>query len=151
MSERTAMIQARQRLSVSRRCRLLAVPRSSVYTHSRGVPAAEVELMRPIDELYLKWLFYGSRRLGEELRQRGERVNRKRVHRLMRRMGLAVYPKPRTSQPAPRHTIYPSLLKGLPIDRLNPLGASDIGDVPMSTGFMELPVAFDWYARRVVA
>lgn len=152
MSERKAMITGHQRISVSRQCQRLAVPRSSVYPHPRGVPAADVELMRQLDALYRHWPFYGSRRLCEELRQRGERVNRKRVRRLMRLMGLqAVYPKPRTSQPGAGHTIYPYLLKGLAIDRPNQVWASDIGYVPMAQGFMDLTVIMDGYARRVLA
>jgi hypothetical protein len=127
MSERNAMIKGHQRLSVSRQCHLLAVPRSSVYARPRGVSAADVELMRQLDALSRQWPFYGSRRLCEELCQRGERVNRKRVRRLMRLMGLrAVYPKPRTSQPGKGHKIYPSLLNGLTIDRPNQVWASDI-------------------------
>lgn len=152
MSERKTMIKGQQRISVSRQCQLLAVPRSSVYTRPRGVPAADVELMRQIDALYLQWPFYGSRRLCDELRQRGERINRKRVRRLMRRMGLrAVYPKPRTSLPGQGHKIYPYLLKGLPIQRPNQVWASDICYVPMAKGFMYLTVIMDWYSRRVLA
>lgn len=152
MSERKAMIKATQRIAVSRQCQLLAVPRSSVYTRPRGVPAADVELMRQIDALYLKWPFYGSRRLCEELRQQGYPINRKRVRRLMRQMGLrAVYPKPRTSQPAAGHKVYPYLLKGLTIDRPNQVWASDICYVPMAKGFMYLTVIMDWYSRRVLA
>jgi putative transposase len=105
-----------------------------------------------ISELYLQWPFDGSRRLCEELCQRGERVNRKRVRRLMRLMGLrAVYPKPRTSQPGKGHKIYPYLLNGLTIDRPNQVWASDICYVPMAKGFMYLTVIMDWYSRRVLA
>lgn len=152
MSERKAMIKGHQRISVSRQCHLLAVPRSSLYARARATSTAETDLMRQIDELYLKWPFYGSRRLCEELRQRGERVNRKRVRRLMRQMGLrAVYPKPRTSQPGNGHKVYPYLLKGLTIDRPNQVWASDLCYVPMAKGFMYLTVIMDWYSRRVLA
>ena len=127
MSERKAMIKARQRVSMSRTCQLLAVSQSSLYTRGRGVSTANIEQMRAIDELYLKWPFDGSPHRCEELRQRGYSVNRKRVQRLMRQMGLrAVYPKPRTNQPAQGHKIYPSRLKGLTIDRPNQVWASDI-------------------------
>ena len=120
MNERKAMIKGKQRIAVSRQCQRLAVPRSSVSTRAQGVSAADLALMRQIDALYLQWPFYGRRRLCEELRQRGDPVNRKRVRRLMRQMGLlkAVSLKPRTSQPAPGHKIYPYLLKGLCLDRL---------------------------------
>ena len=152
MSERKAMIKGKQRLAVSRKCQLLAVPRSSVYARARERSTTDSELMRQLDALYLKWPFYGSRRLCDELRQRGERVNRKRVCRLMRRMGLrAVYPKPRTSLPAQGHKIYPYLLKGLRVDHPNQVWASDICYVPMAKGFMYLTAILDWYSRRVLA
>ncbi len=108
MNERKARITVKAGLSVIRQCQLLAVPRSSVYARHRDVAKADLELMRQIDELYLKWPFYGSRRMSEELRQRGYVFNRKRVQRLMRQMGLrAVYPKPRTSQPGAGHKTTP--------------------------------------------
>jgi putative transposase len=152
MSERKAMIKATPRISVSRQCHLLAVPRSSVYARTRDTSAADRELMRQLDELYPKWPFYGSRRLCEELRQRGERVNRNRVRRVMRLMGLrAVYPKPHTSQPGVGHTVYPYLLKDLTIDRPNQVWASDLCYLPMAKGFMYLTVIMDWYSRRVLA
>lgn len=152
MSERKAMIKGNQRIPVSCQCQLLAVPRSSVYARAWETSAADLILMRQLDELYLKWPFYGSRRLCEELRQRGVRVNRKRVRRLMRQMGLrAVYPKPRTSQPGRGHKIYPYLLNGLTIDRPNQVWASDICYVPMAKGFIYLTVIMDWYSRRVLA
>ncbi|MCA9497861.1 MAG: IS3 family transposase [Nitrospira sp.] len=100
----------------------------------------------------MQWPFYGSRRLGEELRQRGERVNRKQGRRLMRQMGLrAMYPKSRTSQPGAGHKIYPYLLKGLIIDRPNQVWARDICYVPMAKGFMYLTVIMDWDSHRVLA
>lgn len=152
MTERKAMIKAGQRLSVSRQCQLLAVPRSSFYGRVRGTSVADLERMRHLDELYLKWPFYGSRRLCDELQQRGHRVNRKRVQRLMRQMGLrAVYPKPRTSQPGKGHTIYPYLLRGRSITRPNHVWASDICYIPMAQGFMYLTVIMDWASRRVLA
>ncbi len=127
MTERKAMIKARPGLSVIRQCALLAVPRSSAYARPQGVSETEVELMRQIDELYLKWPFYGSRRLRDYLQQQGQRVNRKRIQRLMRQMGLrAVYSKPRTSQLGKGHKIYPFLLRRLNIARPNQVWASDI-------------------------
>ena len=140
MSERKAMIKATHRISVSRQCHLLAVPRSSVYARARGLSRADIELMRQIDELYLTWPFYGSRRLCEELQQRGDRVNRKRVRRLMRRMGLrAMYPKLRTSQPAAGHNIYPYFLKSLTMGPIR-CGRMNICYVPRAKGFMYLIV-----------
>lgn len=98
MTERKAMIKAKQPLSLTRQCQLLAVHRSSAYVRSQLVSVEDLTLMRFLDELYLQWPFYGSRRLCIELlQQRGHRVNRKRVQRLMRKMRLrAIYPKPRT-------------------------------------------------------
>ena len=152
MTERKVMIKARQPLSVTCQCHLLAVPRSSAYARPQDVSAADIGLMRQLDELYLQWPFYGSRRLCDELRQQGHRVNRKRVQRLMRKMGLtAVYPKPRTSQPGKGHKIYPYLLRGLSIERPNQVWASDICYIPMAKGFMYLTVIMDWHSRRVLA
>jgi len=95
MSDRQAIIKARPEISITRQCQWLAVPRSSVYTRPQRVAEVDVELMRQIDELYLKWPFYGSRRLRDELQCQGCRVNRKHAPRLMQQMGLrAVYPKP---------------------------------------------------------
>ena len=152
MTERKAMIKARQPLSVTRQCHLLAVPRSSAYARPQDVSAADIDLMRQLDEFYLKWPFYGSRRLCVELQHQGYRVNRKRIQRLMRKMGLrAIYPKPRTSQPGKGHKIYPYLLRGLRIERANQVWASDICYIPMAKGFMYLTVIMDWYSRRVLA
>ena len=127
MTERKAMIQGRPGLSVSHQCRLLAIPRSSVYTRVCRPSATDLALMRHLDELYLQWPFYGSRRLCVELQARGYTVNRKRVQRLMRQMGLqAIYPKPQTSQPGKGHMIYPYRLRGLSITRPNQVWAMDI-------------------------
>ena len=94
MTERKAMIQAKHGLSVTRQCHLLAVPRLSAYARLQDVSTADIDSMRQLDELYLKWPFYGSRRLCVELQQRGYRVNRKRIQRLMRKMELrAIYPR----------------------------------------------------------
>ena len=120
MSERKAIIKARPGISITRQCQLLTVPRSSAYTRPQHVAEVDIELMRQIDELYLKWPFYGSRRLRDALQCQGYRVNRKRVQRLMQQMGLrAVYPKPRTSQPGKGHKIYPYRLRDLSITRSN--------------------------------
>ena len=95
--------------------------------------------MRLIDEVHLLYAFYGSRRIRDELETRGHRVNRKRVQRLMRQMGLrALYPQRRTSQPGKGHKVYPYLLRGLNIDRANQVWAADICYIPMAKGFMYL-------------
>ena len=108
--------------------------------------------MRLLDEIHLERPFYGSRRLRDELETQGHPVNRKRVQRLMRQLGLsALYPKPRTSQPGAGHTVYSYLLKGLSIERPNQVWASDICYIPMAQGFMYLVAILDWYSRRVLA
>ena len=113
MSDRRAMIQADHPLAVTRRCALLDVARSTVYYRPTGISAEDLALMRRLDEIHLERPFYGSRRLRDELETQGHPVNRKRVQRLVRQMGLcALYPKPRTSQPAVGHTVYPYLLRG---------------------------------------
>jgi len=109
--------------------------------------------MRCIDEIHLELPFYGSRRLAGELEDRGQGpVNRKRVQRLMRRMGLAaLYPKRRTSSPGEGHKVYPYRLRGLRIDRANQVWAADISYLPMARGFMYLVAVMDWHSRRVLS
>ena len=108
--------------------------------------------MRRIDEMHLKRPFYGSRRIRDWLQDEGFAVNRKRVQRLMRHMGIcALYPKASTSQPGKGHKIYPYLLKGLAIDRPNQVWAADICYVPMARGFVYVVAIMDWYSRKVLA
>ena len=108
--------------------------------------------MRLLDEIHFARPFYGSRRLRDALETQGTPVNRKRVQRLVRQMGLrALYPKPRTSQPGVGHTGYPYLLRGLSIERPNQVWATDICYIPMAHGFMYLVAIMDWYSRRVLA
>lgn len=139
-------------LSVSRQCRLVGVPRSSFYFKPQPVKPEDLELMRLIDEQYLKTPFYGSRSMIKHFRRLGHKINRKRVQRLMRLMGIeAVYPKPRTSKPHPAHKIYPYLLRNLTIDRPNQVWAADITYIPLKRGFMYLVAVMDWYSRKVLA
>ena len=108
--------------------------------------------MRLIDEIHLQLPFYGSRRMRDELEERGHTVNRKRVQRPMRQMDLrALYPRRRTSQPGKGHKIYPYLLRDLSIERANQAWASDISYIPMAKGFMYLVAIMDWYSRRVLS
>jgi putative transposase len=133
-------------LSIARQCELVGLPRSTWYYKAVGETRENLALMRQIDELYLKWPFYGSRKMAEELG-----VNRKRVQRLMRRMGLqAIYPKRRTTSPAAGHRIYPYLLRDLEIRRPDQVWATDITYVPMRHGFLYLVAIMDWYSRYVV-
>jgi putative transposase len=115
--------------------------------------ADELALMRRIDELHLKWPFYGSRRLCQQLRSEGRIVNRKHVQRLMQRMGLvAMAPQPpATSEPAPEHPVYPYLLRNLPVTRVNQVWAADVTYIPMARGFLYLVAILDWYSRNVLA
>ena len=152
MSERRERIHMDHELSKTRRCELLDVARSSAYYHPAPFSAQELALMRVIDEIHLRWPFYGSRRIRNELEDRGHAVNRKRVQRLMRQMGLsALYPRRRTSQPGQGHKIYPYLLRNLPIERANQVWATDICYIPMARGFMYLVAIIDWHTRRVLS
>ena len=152
MSERRAQIHTAHALPKTRRCELLDVARSSAYYRPEPVSEDDLALMRLIDEIYLQWPFYGSRRLRDELQDRGHTVNRKRIQRLMHQMGLrALYPRQRTSQPGKGHKIYPYLLRELSIDRANQVWATDICYMPMAKGFMYLVAIMDWHSRRVLS
>src|SRR5690606_27188437 len=120
------------RLSIRRQCRLLGIARSGVYRPPRPANDNDLGLMRRIDELFTAWPFLGSRRMAAMLRAQGHAVNRKRMQRLMRKMGIAALgPKPRTTKPAPGHKIFPYLLRGLTIDRPNQVWAADITYIPI--------------------
>jgi putative transposase len=139
-------------LSLSRRCRLLSISRSSFYYALKGESPANLVLMRRIDELFLQYPFYGSRQMARQLRRDGVRVGRHRVRRLMRLMGLeAIYQAPRTSAPHPAHRIYPYLLKRLAIERPNQVWCADITYIPVQRGFLYLVAVMDWATRRVLA
>ena len=126
--DRQAMFdRARQDLSIRRQCMLLSLARSGVYRPQRPANDDDLVLMRRIDALFLAWPFLGSRRMAAMLRAEGLEVNRKRVRRLMRLMGIAALgPKPRTTKPAPGHRIFPYLVRELVIERPNRLWAADI-------------------------
>jgi putative transposase len=127
------------RLSLMRQCSLLDISRSSVYYKARPIRPEDLELMRLLDEQYMKTPVYGTRSMRDHLNRRGYGVNRKRIQRLMRLMGLeAIYPKPKTSKPHPGHRIYPYLLKGMDINRPDMVWASDITYIPLRRGFMYL-------------
>ena len=131
---------------------MLGVNRSSLYYVPCKESALNLELMRLIDEEYMRAPFFGRLRMTEHLKRIGYEVNHKRVQRLMQKMGLqAVYPKPRTSRPDREHRIYPYLLRGLKVDRPNQVWSADITYVPMRHGFMYLTAVMDWYSRYVIA
>jgi putative transposase len=126
-------------LSVRRQCELLGLSRSSLYYEPARETGEDLRLMRKIDEQYTACPFYGSRRMTAWLTNQGEEVNRKRVQRLMRVMGLeAVYPKPRLSVAGRGHKVYPYLLRGVKIERPDQVWSTDITYVPMTSGFMYL-------------
>ncbi len=135
-----------------RQCHLLGLTRSSLYYEPVEVSAEELRLMREIDQRYTRRPFYGSRRIVLELREAGYDVNRKRVQRLMRIMGLqALVPGPHTSKPHPEHPIYPYLLRGLEVARPNQVWAADITYIPLESGWAYLVAIIDWHSRAVLA
>jgi putative transposase len=139
-------------ISIRRQCRLLGLARSGVYRPAPANDDEDLALMRRMDALFMAWPFLGWRRLTAMLRAEGLTVNRKRVQRLMRRMGIAALgPKPRTTKPAPGHEIFPYLLRDLVIDRPNRVWAADITYIPIGRGFLYLVAVIDWASRAVLA
>jgi len=140
-------------LSIRRQCTLLSISRSGVYRCARpGNDDDDLGLMRRIDELFLAYPFLGSRRMAAMLSVDGERVNRKRVQRLMRKMGIAALgPKPRTTKSSPGHKIFPYLLSGLTIERPNQVWAADITYIPIGRGLLYLVAIMDWASRAVLS
>ena len=151
--ERRAMVERPgENLSVRRQCALLNLARSGVYRSGPATSTDDLALMRRIDELHLKWPFYGSRRMVFELNQAGHGINRKRVQRLMRVMGIeALVPRPGTSKAAPGHRIHPYLLRGVSVTEPNHVWASDITYIPMAQGFLYLVAIIGWASRAVLA
>ena len=150
--DRRALVERGDTLSIRKQCVLLGVARSGVYRPPRPANDADLGLMRRIDELFTAWPFLGSRRMAAMLRADGWPINRKRVQRLMRRMGIAALgPKPRTTTPVPGHKIFPYLLRNTAIDRPNQVWAADITYVPVGRGFLYLVAVIDWASRAVLA
>ena len=144
--------RADKALSIRRQCMLLGIARSGVYRPPRPANDNDLALMRRIDELFTAWPFLGSRRMTAMLKAEGLQVNRKRVQRLMRKMGIAALgPKPNTTKPAPGHKIYPYLLRNMTIDRPNQVWAADITYLPIGRGFLYLVAIIDWASRAVLA
>src|SRR6266850_6049435 len=152
-AERLALIDRYDpELPVTRQCGLMTVSRSSVYRLPAPASDEDLAIMALIDRQYLARPYYGSRRMAAWLATQGHPVNRKRVQRLMRLIGLvAVYPRPNTSKPAVAHQVYPYLLGGLSIDRVNQVWCSDITYIPMAKGFLYLVAIMDWHSRAVLA
>ena len=146
------MIDRGHDLPITKQAAALNISRGSVYYLPRPVSAADLALMRRIDELHLEFPFAGSRLLRDLLAAEGRKVGRRHVKTLMKRMGIeALYRRPRTSQPEPGHKIYPYLLRGTAITRPNQVWAMDITYVPMARGFVYLAVVLDWFSRRVLS
>ena len=146
------MVERPGPLSLRRQCQLLGLNRAALYYQAAPVDAYELELMALLDRQYLRTPFYGTRRMTAWLQTQGHAVNRKRVQRLMQRMGLAaIYQRPRTSRPASAHRIYPYLLRGLRIARVHQVWAADITYIPMARGFLYLVAVMDWVSRYVLA
>lgn len=151
-NRRAKLVRNHPDLSVRRQCAMLGIARSGVYRLPRPANDDEMRLTRRIDELFTRWPFLGSRRITTMLRAEGPAINRKRVQRLMRRMGIAALgPKPRTSQPAPGHTIYPYLLRDVAVERPNQVWAADITYLPIGRGFLYLVAVMDWASRAVLS
>ena len=139
-------------LSLVRQCALLGLSRSSLYYRPQGVDEYDLQLMALIDRQYLKTPFYGSRRMTAWLKGQGHQVDRKRVKRLLRLMGLtATYQAPHTSKPCRKHKVYPYLRRGVEVNRGNQAWCADITYVPMAHGFMYLVAIRDWFSRYVLA
>ena len=138
-------------LSVRRQCQLIGLGRATYYREPTGESAENLALMRLIDEQYTRCPFYGSRRITRWLARQGHEVNRKRVQRLLRVMGLeAIHPKPNLSA-GRGHKVYPYLLRDVAVERVNQVWSADITYIPMPSGFMYLAATIDWFSRYVIA
>ena len=141
-----------QRLSIVRQCELVSISRASFYRPPASESAENLALMRLIDETFLECPFYGARQMARHLRRLGWCVGRKRVRRLMRKIGLSpIYQAPKTSAPHPQHKIYPYLLRHLAIERPNQVWCADVTYIPMRRGFLYLVAIMDWSSRKVLA
>ncbi len=146
------MIDRSHDLPITSQAKALSISRSAVYYRPRAVPAADLAIMRRIDELHLDFPFAGSRMLRDLVHAEGVGIGRQHVATLMKRMGIAaIYRRPNTSKPAPGHKIYPYLLRNLPIIRPDQVWAMDITYIPMARGFVYLAAVIDWFSRRVLA
>jgi len=146
------MIDRDHALALTRQAKLLKLSRGSLYYQARPVPAADLAIMRRIDELHLDYPFAGSRMLRDLLRGEGVTIGREHVATMMKRMGIeAIYRRPNTSKPAPGHKIYPYLLRSVAVERPNQAWAMDITYIPMARGFVYLTAVVDWFSRRVLS
>jgi putative transposase len=152
-AERKKKVDRAHKLPISRQCLALDISRSSAYRKLAGVSDGDIDMMRKLDELHLKRPFKGSRRLRDDLWDNyGLQVNRKRVQRLMRLMGIrALHPGAKTTRPNPKHKVYPYLLRELEINRVNQVWCTDLTYIPMRKGFLYLVAIMDWHSRKVLS
>jgi len=153
LSERKAKVDRHHGLPVSRQCAALSISRSSAYRVPAALSDDDLDVMRKLDELHLRHPFKGSRRLRDDLWDvHGLRVNRKRVQRLLRQMGIrALHPGAKTTRPNPQHKIYPYLLRDVAIETANQVWCTDITYIPMRKGFLYLVAIMDWHSRKVLS
>ena len=145
------MIDRDHTLPLTRQSQILELSRSSLYYKAVPVNALDLELMKHIDEIHMKYPFYGSRSIRDELRDQGYKIGRGHINTLMKKMGIeALYRKPRLSKPHPGHKVYPYLLREMVIARANQVWAADITYLPMAKGFCYLVVIMDWASRKVL-
>jgi putative transposase len=142
----------RAELSIVRQCGLVGISRSSFYYRPRGESDENLKLMRLIDELHLRFPWYGARQMARALKRLGHKVGRTRAGRLMRLMGVrSLAPAPNTSRRAPGHPVYPYLLRDVVVERPNQAWCADITYLPMAHGFLYLVAIMDWYSRKVLS
>lgn len=155
LTEKRAMVEPDDtKISVRRQCQLIGLNRSTLYSNPQPTQESpeNVEVMRLIDEIYTAHPYYGSRKIRCLLVEKGNKVNRKRVQRLMRRMGIeSIAPKPNTSLKNSNHTVYPYLLRGLKVDRVNQVWSTDITYIRTGKGFCYLVAIIDWHSRAVLS
>lgn len=138
-------------LTLKDQAELLGISRESLYYRKKEMDLVTLKIMNRIDELFTKRPFYGSRRVTKQLKREGFKVNRKKIRRLMRIMGIeALYPKPNLSLNGKSHPVFPYLLKGLDINRPNQVWGIDITYIRLNGGFVYLVAVIDWYSRFVV-
>lgn len=146
------MIDREHKLSLTQQSRILELSRSSLYYKAVPISDQDMELMRLIDELHLKYPYMGSRSIRDQLQDMGHQTGRQHIRTLMKKMGItAMYKKPNLSKPHPDHKIYPYLLRGLEITKANHVWAADITYIPMARGFCYLVAIMDWASRKVLA
>jgi len=139
-------------MSIARQCDLVGLPRSTYYYYAHGESAENLYLMHLLDKQYTDTPYYGVRRMTAWLRSQGYAVNHKRVVRLLHTMGLeTIYPKPRLSQPHPAHRVYPYLLRGVPVTRVNQVWSTDITYIRLHGGFISLVAVMDWFSRYILS